>query len=259
MISEKVDDYIRKPDITTWAEAAKSVEGGLGKSVDAIKNEAINKGDRLLESGLPVGVTYGPVDSFAEMESLVTEDIRDKIKYFIRCVPKKFKEGADLEIKRKPFITFAEAKDFYNQISVNGDQYTVTLFETWVPEYSGGIIIYNGVVKVELESGDRFFTRPEGKSVDPVKGADIDVTGLETGKIDIHFNYHANPTDEEKRIMLEAVRFFNQDLKREDFENEKIFTEFFYSRVNGFKFVEYFEGEEADFWVKFNKSNNIDK
>lgn len=250
---EKIDDYIRKPDITQWAEVADKVDLDIGKKVDDIKNETAQKSDRLLECGLPVGVTHGPVDSFVEMEKLITEDIRDRIKYFIRCVPKVFTKNSPLAIQRKPFVTFAEARDFYNQISADGGQYTVTLFETWEPEYSGGIMVNNGAVKVEIEQGDRFFTRPEGKPVAPVKGADIDVVGQETGKIDIHFNYHANPTEEEKKIMIEAVKYLNQDLNREGFENRKLFTEFFYSRINGYKFVEYFEDEAADFWVRFKK------
>jgi|GEM_PF-3937332 len=242
----------RKPDITEWTK--KSAEAGLVNK-DELERVLINAGtkkSRLENSGLPIGVSYGPFDSWSDIEQAVPNNKRDNIQYFIRCVPKDYETRSKLTISRLPNASWLEVKEYYDRLSGGSDKYTIQLFETWQPDYSGGLVINNGRVMVDLEQGDKFFYKKEDDKSQPV-GATMDVSGQESGKFDLHFNYANNPTDEEKQIMLQTVKYLNPQLDRELFEKLQVYADYFYSREHGFKFVEYWEGEEAKKYIGFNR------
>lgn len=198
---------------------------------------------------------YGPSDNFEHVYKQIPDNKKNDYKYFIRCVPKDFKNQDILQIQRKAGISLTEAEEFYNQLPNGPDLYTVQLFETWQPDYSGGLIINQGLVKIDLHEGDKYFIEPKGEQIDRVRGASMDIDGVESDKFDIHLNYGNSPTEAEKLIMVNTIKYFNHDLSRDKFRELKLFTDFYYSRENGYKFIDYFEGAAADFWVRFNKKN----
>lgn len=240
----------RKPDIKQWAEKASNLGLRLGDSLESILKQSVAKKERLKNSGLPIGISYGPFDSFEEIDKSVPIEQRDKTVYFLRCVPKDYKPGKDSKIERFYNVNYNQAKNYFKQISIDSKEYTAELFEIWEPDYSGGLIINNGRVMIDLEKGDRFYSK---ENEDENKGANLDLTGHETSKTGIHFEYNNNPTNEEKEIMLEALKYINPYLDRELFERLKIYAEYFYSHKEGFKFVDYLEGKEADKYSSFNK------
>ena len=229
----------RKPDISEWNAGLKKE-----KLVDSFRfeqsiEERDTKKERLEKSGLPYGISYGPYDTFEEIEKEIPESKINKT-YFIKCIPKN-KYRNEIPVLRKPKISLEEAKKYFKDISEGSNKYKIHLFETWEPDYSGGIVINSGRVMVDLEKGDRYFIKEE---VEKVLGASLDTKGDETG-IDIHFSYQNEPLPEEKEIMMKALKYLNKDLKRDKFEEMEIYADFMYSRKNGFKFIDYFEGENA--------------
>ncbi len=223
----------------------------VGVDLKKILNQSVNKKERLKKSGLPIGVSYGPYNSFKKIEEMVSKQNRDSVIYFIRCVPKNYQKNSNLQIERLNKITWKEAKNFYNNLSGDSDNYSVQLFEIWDAEYKGGIVINNGRVMVDLEKDDKFYSKKN--EIKKIKGASLDVTGQETNQISLHFNYLNNPNAEEKEIMIKAIKYLNPNLKREKFEQLKVYADFYYSYEHGFKFFDYFEGKEVDDYTSFKK------
>ena len=241
----------RKPDITQWAKKANELGITIGNSADEILEQSQNKKERIEKSGLPTGTIYGPYDSFEEIEKVVSLEKRKDTRYFVRCVPKNYKKNSNLEIKRINNVNYDQAKELYGKILEDKENYTVTLLEIWEPEYSGGVVINQGRVMIDLEKGDKFYSKED--SPEEIKGASLDVSGQETRETNIHFDYSNDPTKKEKEIMMEAIKYFNPELNRDIFEQLKIYTDFYYSSKYGFKFVDYFEGEKADKYTLFKK------
>ena len=121
--------FQRKPDITEWMKSAARSDLPLGMNLSKMLKLSANKPERLRESGLPMGISYGPFASFDDLEKTVPEKERDKVKYFIRCVPKNYQENQKLGIKRKEDITWEEAKKFYSDLPEGSSKFSVQLFE----------------------------------------------------------------------------------------------------------------------------------
>ncbi|MCF7833913.1 MAG: hypothetical protein K9L98_03665 [Candidatus Pacebacteria bacterium] len=192
--------------------------------------ENVSKEKRLKESGLPINVSYRK-KSFLK---LLPEKVKDK-KYFVRI------KKADNKVARHGGLSYQEAVELLTTLDEKTD---VLIFETFKPLYSGGIVINDGHVIIEMTDQDSYFLNND--SIYYV--AELDTQGT-TGKIDISFRYKNNPSEEQKKFLMEICKFFNKSLKREDFENKKLYADFFINLdeqgSTNISFVDYFEGEQA--------------
>ena len=100
---------------------------------------------------------------------------------------------------------------------------------------------------LELEEGDKFFAK--GDELKEVKGASMDLSGIH-GQVGGHFKYLNDPTEEQKEVMMKAIKYLNPTLDRELFEKLKVYADFYFSPEHGFKFVDYFEGKDVDIFTK---------
>lgn len=231
--------------IRDWLQEAHKAGSVSEYQLNQIMQENEYKQERLKAFGLPTFASYGPKNSLAEVVELVPKDKIDSTteRFLVRCAPKDL--SSDLKIERTKNITWAEVEKFIEQLPGSSEHYTVEVREDWNSDY-GGTIIGDGAGSIVSEIVKGNLLNIEKKGLGEIKKGQLNLG-------DIHFHYQGDPTDDEKQIMIGALKYFVPDLDREKLQRLKLYTEYAYSIDHGYRFFEVTtEENQAQFWTKLN-------
>lgn len=215
--------------------------------VDRLMTDNESKYERLHKYGLPTFFTWGPTESFEETAKLIPDSWKEIPKtleiparrFLVRCAPKNLHSA--LKIERTMNITWPEVATFIKQLPGGKENYTVEIREHGNADYAGTIIA-NGKGKIMTEISSGNLAEQENKGISDIKNARIDLSD----GVDIHIKYSENSSEFEKNIILGALKYFTPELSRKNLEELKIYTEFSYSKEQGYRF---FEVTTDDFWT----------
>ena len=231
---------IKAAGIRDWLIAARD-EGVLSAhEVDALIQENETKGRLLERYELPTFAVYGPCESLDKVAELIPEEIRSSQvqRFLVRCAPKRADSG--LHIERNMDIPWENVVEFVHDLPGGAEQYTVEIREHWKADYAGAIIGNGeGKILMEMIKGDLV-------SLDKKSSSEMMEGRYDAGQSDIRFHYTDDMTENQRGIMIGALKHVLPELTRESLEKLRIYLEFAYHKDNGYRFLDI---SERNFWT----------
>lgn len=238
---EPKPEPIKSAGIRDWLVRAQE-EGVVSEQEAEVlihENEAAKR--RIIEEGLPTFAIYGPRDSLERVEKLIPKSERDSPDrlFLVRCAPRKM--SSKLQIQRNMGIPWEQVVNFVGHLPGGKENYTVEVREHWNADYAGAIIGNGGgKVLMEMIKGDLV-------NLDKKGDKEIMNARYDTNQFDFGFSYTEGMTEEQRQIMIGALRYVMPEITRENLGKLKIYLEFAYKKEYGYRFLDI---SDRDFWTK---------